>query len=218
MVLFFFLFPSKDLAQVYLFFLLYSSVFHLGVGWWKCWFTISGIPCVKSENGLRTWQARKIRGKRQSTQDWRVAGLESKGTPSQGLFPAAAGRVDLHTCRQNLNFVQNHIYCPYGLKNTLLSSLLRGTAPSGGPVSRTQFQEWGGGEEPLIAGTQLSQPEINSSRRPPPTLHPRDRLLQSRTHFSSSVHPEQSARGFTCREVPCWKAFWWHWRLMPQQR
>ena len=55
-----------------------------------CWFEASGVSCVQSEIGSNTRRTRKDQRKRQTSPDWQVAGLISKGIYIKGFLSWAS--------------------------------------------------------------------------------------------------------------------------------
>ena len=94
-----------------------------GVLYPRCLFTNLGASQLKSETGSYTWRTRKDQRKRQTTPDWKMASLISKGTCIWGSSSIAAKRISARTCRILEVYIEalmrfSHIYRLNGFKYT----------------------------------------------------------------------------------------------------
>lgn len=126
---------------------------------------------VKSETGPSTRRMRRDRRKRQTTPDWQVTGLISKGAYSQGLSWGPQDEQTSVPARQYLKSVYRGLN---GVQSLIPSSSQNNTLLCQGCVLETTLvqeeraectlQGQARGEEPLIVWVQLSgQPVVTSS-------------------------------------------------------
>lgn len=124
----------------------------------------------KVQSGPLTGRARRDGGVRQTTPDWQVAALISKGNYIWGLSRATAKSVDLHN-HQNARISQEAL--GFSHRSPTHSSLKVGSFKRlwlSEWWSECTFQRQGKGEEPPNAGVQLEgQLAVTSSHRPPLT-------------------------------------------------
>ena len=117
-----------------------------------CWFKNSGISPVRlSDTGPYTQRERRDQRKRQTSPDWKVAGVISKGTYLQGLSWAAARWVGLCTPPGKILkvFIEAltgfiHIFSSGSLNSTLFSQgCILEMTPSAGTVGRMSIPRIG---------------------------------------------------------------------------